>query len=314
MFARHQPVLLAEVLEFMQPTSGGVYLDCTVGAGGHAAAILAACAPDGRLVGIDRDQDAIELARARLAPFGERVHLVHGNFADLETITAGFGIARVDGVLFDLGVSSMQLDEEERGFSYQAEAFLDMRMDRTQELTAADVVNQLPEKELAAVILRYGEEKWAARIAKKIVEARERESILTTGRLVEVVKEAIPAVARRHGGHPARRTFQAIRIKVNDELKLLSRGLVGAVSLTRTGARICAISFHSLEDRIVKTTFSDLARRCTCPPGLPQCGCSGQAKLKILTRKPVKPSPAELSANPRARSAKLRAAEKIGAF
>lgn len=307
----HTPVLLAEALEILSPRPGGFYVDCTIGAGGHSAAILGASAPDGRVLGIDRDGDALRQARERLAPFGARVSLVHGNFRDLKAVLMQEDAPPPDGILLDLGVSSMQLDQGARGFSYRAEAPLDMRMDRSQGLTAADLVNSLPERELAEILAGYGEERWAARIAQCIVSARAREPILTTGRLAELVKEAIPAAARRQGPHPARRTFQALRIRVNDELGILERTLEDAVEVLRPGGRIAVISFHSLEDRIVKRTFACLGKDCICPPGLPACGCGHRRQLRSLTRHPLEAGEIERTANPRARSAKLRGAEKL---
>ncbi|WP_027717325.1 16S rRNA (cytosine(1402)-N(4))-methyltransferase RsmH [Desulfovirgula thermocuniculi] len=309
----HQPVLLEEVLFYLQPRSGGIYVDCTVGGGGHSEAILRASSPGGRLIALDRDPQALAAAGRRLAPFGERAVLLKSNFIHLGRVLAEMGISAVDGILFDLGVSSLQLEVPERGFSYIHEGPLDMRMDPGDPVTAADLLNNLGEEELAGIIARYGEERWARRIAAFIVKAREREPFKTTAQLVEVIKEAIPARSRRSGAHPARRTFQALRIAVNRELEILEPALRQAVDLLGPGGRLCVITFHSLEDRIVKNLFKDLAGTCTCPPSLPRCVCRRKPLLRILTPGGVTPSPAEIARNPRARSARLRAAEKLGA-
>lgn len=307
----HVPVMVDQVVEILQPAQGQTFVDCTVGGGGHAEALLSRLLPGGRLIGIDRDPRTLETARRNLAPYGDAAVLVQGNFRDLAAILARHGVARVHGILFDLGVSSFQLDEAERGFTYRTDAPLDMRMDPRDPVTAADLVNRLSAPELARIIREYGEERWAGRIAAAIVEARARQPFVTTGQLAEAVKEAIPAAARRRGPHPARRTFQALRIAVNDELGALREGLVAAVDALLPGGRVAVISFHSLEDRIVKHHFADEARGCTCPPGVAACQCGGSPKIKILTRKPVLPEEAEVRANPRARSAKLRAAERV---
>ncbi|MGB9791738.1 MAG: 16S rRNA (cytosine(1402)-N(4))-methyltransferase RsmH [Thermacetogeniaceae bacterium] len=303
----HQPVMLKETLEFLAPREGGTYVDCTLGAGGHAKEILSRIGPGGRLIGIDKDREALERARERLAEFGDRVTYVAGDFRYLKDILKELSIASVDGVLFDLGVSSFQLLDPRRGFSYMFDAPLDMRMDETIEITAADLVNNLPEEQLASLIWRYGEEKWAKRIASFIVERRKRHPFRTTGELVEVIKAAIPAAARRKGHHPAKRTFQALRIAVNDELNALVEGLRAGVSLLRENGRIVVISFHSLEDRIVKRTFLELASSGICSDAGDDS--YGNRRLRILTKKPLVPTPEEVKMNPRARSAKLRAAE-----
>lgn len=307
----HIPVLLEETIELLNCQPGGVYLDCTLGGGGHAQAILRKIVPSGRLIGIDRDAAAITAAKEKLAPYAESVSLVQANYVELKGVLAGHGIKQVNGVLMDLGVSSPQLDAYERGFTYQREAPLDMRMDTRQEQTAADLVNKLSVKELAQLIWEYGEERWATRIAKYIVEARQEKSITTTTELVDVIKAAIPAAARRSGPHPAKRTFQALRIAVNNELESLRFALTDAIDVLAPGGRICVISFHSLEDRIVKQKFRALAQVCTCPPEAPVCVCGGQPLLKVLTRRPVTAGTDELNSNPRARSAKLRAAQKL---
>ncbi len=300
---RHIPVLLAEVLAYLRPERGGRFVDGTVGAGGHAAAILEAAGEAGRLLGIDRDPQALALAAARLAPFGDRVRLVHGDFRDLGRHLAAAGWKAVDGILLDLGVSSMQLDDPARGFSYQVDAPLDMRMDPGQPVTAADLVNTASRDQLARWIAEYGEERWAGRIADFIVAARQRRPITPTLQLVEVIKDAVPARARRRGGHPARRTFQALRIAVNNELEGLEAFLQEAAGYLRPGGRLVVISFHSLEDRAVKRAFRALAA--------PQVAGKEGAAFRILTRRPVTPGDEEERRNPRARSAKLRALERV---
>jgi len=290
---------------------GGTYIDCTVGGGGHAAEILRRSAPDGRLIGLDQDDNALRAAGERLAPFGDRVTLVRTNFERIAEVAERLGIDGADGVLMDIGVSSHQFDEAERGFSYHHDAPLDMRMDRTQPLSARDLVNEWEEAEIARVIREYGEERWASRIAQFIVRARSQRPIETTGELVEIIKAAIPAGARREGGHPARRTFQALRIAVNDELGALERGLEGALRVLRPGGRLAVITFHSLEDRIVKQTFARWARPCTCPPDIPVCVCGQKPLAEPVNRKPVKASAEELKENPRSRSATLRAVVKL---
>ncbi|MBO2520550.1 MAG: 16S rRNA (cytosine(1402)-N(4))-methyltransferase RsmH [Clostridia bacterium] len=307
----HTPVLLEAVLEYLAPRPGGIYVDGTVGGGGHAAAILEAAGEGARLIGLDRDPEAIEAAGRRLAPFSQRVRLVQANFRALPQVLDAAGVARVDGILLDLGVSSHQLDREERGFSYWKDAYLDMRMGPDAPRTAAQLLAELEIGEIARILRDYGEERWAARIAQFIGEARKTRPIETAGQLVEIVKAAVPAAARRSGPHPARRTFQALRIAVNDELGALREVLESAVPRLSPGGRLVVISFHSLEDRIVKQRFAEEARGCTCPPELPVCRCGRRPRLKILTRRPVVPGPAEVAQNPRARSAKLRAAERV---
>ncbi len=307
----HVSVLADEVMQFLAPVNGGVYVDGTLGGAGHAGRILEATAPDGILVGIDRDPAAIRAAKARLAPFGDRARIVHGSFGDLAQYLANQGIESIDGLLLDLGVSSHQLDAPERGFSFQADAPLDMRMDTTAGVTAADLVNGLSHGELARVIREYGEERWAGRIASFICTAREEDQVWTTVRLAELVKGAIPRKAWEERIHPATRTFQALRIAVNRELEQLEAGLAAGIGMLRPGGRVAVISFHSLEDRIVKNSFRAHASGCVCPRGLPVCQCGKLPELKILTGRPVTATAGELATNPRSRSAKLRVAEKL---
>jgi 16S rRNA (cytosine1402-N4)-methyltransferase len=310
----HQPVMLKEVLEGLKVKPEGIYLDCTLGGAGHSEAILknlTGTIPGGRLIALDQDPAAIEAAEIRLAPFKERVVLVRANFIVLAEILDQLDLQEIDGVLFDLGTSSHQLDEPARGFSYQHDAPLDMRMDPEQALTAKDLVNNLTEDELKKIIKDFGEERWASRIAAFICEGRKTHPIETTGQLVEIIKKAIPAGARRQGPHPAKRTFQALRIAVNKELEILESSVFSAVQALRSGGRICVITFHSLEDRIIKDLYRRLAQSCTCPREFPVCICGGRQVIKIITSRPVLPSAVELESNPRARSAKLRIAEKI---
>jgi 16S rRNA (cytosine1402-N4)-methyltransferase len=284
-----------------------VVVDATLGRAGHARALLEA-APAAQLVGIDRDPVAVEAAGAHLVPYGDRVRVARGSFEELPALLERLGVTEVRGVLFDLGLSSPQLDDPERGFSYRSEGPLDMRMDTAQRLTAREVVNGYEARALERVIRRFGEERFARRIARAIVAAR---PIETTQRLAEVVRDAIPAAARRSGGHPARRTFQALRIEVNGELDALERGLAAAVDALARGGRVVVISYHSLEDRIVKRLFGEGARGCVCPPEMPVCACGARATLRVLTRRPLRPDGAETLANPRARAAKLRVAERL---
>ncbi|MFN8535106.1 MAG: 16S rRNA (cytosine(1402)-N(4))-methyltransferase RsmH [Dehalococcoidia bacterium] len=299
------PVLLTEAIALLNVEPGGRYLDGTAGAGGHSEAILRASSPDGRLVSLDVDPAAVERVRGRLAQFGERAAVVQANFANLEQIAEQHDLLPLDGVLLDLGVSSLQLDDPTIGLSFQRDDPLDMRLDPTLEISAADLVNQAGERELADLIYRYGEEPASRRIARAIVRHR---PIRTTGRLASVVAGAVGRPRGRT--HPATRVFQALRIAVNDELGVLERALGGAIDTVRPGGRIAVISFHSLEDRIVKQRFAAEARGCICPPNLPACVCGRTPRLRILTRQPVTPGAAELATNPRSRSAKLRAAER----
>jgi 16S rRNA (cytosine1402-N4)-methyltransferase len=283
-----------------------------LGGAGHAEAIIDLIKPKGFLLGIDQDDVALDAARVRLSRFSQQnFSLVKGNFAELDRIIKDAGLYTVDGILYDLGVSSVQFDRAERGFSYRFDAPLDMRMDQSQKLTAADVVNDYSEEELERIIREYGEERWAKRIAAQIVKRRKIRPVRTTFELVDVIKEAIPAAARRHGGHPAKQTFQAIRIEVNRELEILEKSFRDAVKWLRSGGRLVIISYHSLEDRIAKSVISEFSRGCICPPGLPLCYCGVKPQLKVLTRKAVRPTPDEIAENPRSESARLRAAEKI---
>ncbi|HEX2037923.1 MAG TPA: 16S rRNA (cytosine(1402)-N(4))-methyltransferase RsmH [Chloroflexota bacterium] len=316
--APHLPVLPAETIDWLRPQRGCTYVDCTVGAGGHARAILDTSQPDGRLLGLDVDADALSLAAETLRPYGERVLLVQRNFRELESVLAATGIGAVHGVLLDLGVSSMQLDRPERGFSFGAEGPLDMRLNPAAGVPAATLVNELGERELADLIYAYGEEPASRRIARAIVTRRARAPFSSTTDLARVVASAALRGTRgahgaRHGWriHPATRTFQALRIAVNDELGALEAVLPAATAALEPGGRIVVISFHSLEDRLVKRFFQQESGRCTCPPTEPVCRCQAQARLRVLTRKPVTAGPAEVAANPRSRSAKLRAAEKL---
>ncbi|GMA58774.1 ribosomal RNA small subunit methyltransferase H [Alicyclobacillus sacchari] len=280
-------------------------------AGGHTRLLLERSSPGGRVIAMDQDETAIRNAAALVADYPGRLTLLQANFADIAERLPNLGVTEIDGAMFDLGVSSPQFDVPERGFSYWHEGPLDMRMDRTAELTAEDVVNHWTQAELARILREYGEERFAGAIARRIVEARSVRPIATTTELAEIVKAAIPAPARRKGPHPARRTFQAIRIAVNDELGVLERGLKGAFSLLRAGGRLAVISFHSLEDRIVKQMFKELATGCICPPELPVCQCGREPKGRLVTRKPVAPADVEVHENARARSAKLRVIEKL---
>lgn len=306
----HVTVLLEKTVDSVVTNPSGRYVDCTLGGGGHSRKLLEKLGKDGRLICFDQDEQAIHHAR-RIFHGDERVTLVNQNFEHLEATLKELNLLSVDGIIFDLGVSSPQLDEAERGFSYMQDAPLDMRMDSAGALNAREIVNTWSEEELAQLIWNYGEEKWAKRIAQFIVQARQVRSLETTGDLVQAIKAAVPAAVRRDGPHPAKRTFQAIRIVVNDELGVLDRVLDQALRCLDQGGRIAVITFHSLEDRIVKERMRSWQGRCTCPPELPICRCNAKTMAKILTRKPVLPSREEVERNPRSRSAKLRVAEKI---
>ena len=308
--AKHFSVLLNECIENLNIKPGGVYLDGTLGLGGHSYQI-ASRLTTGRLICIDRDETAIERAGKRLAPFGDKVTLVHGNFSDAAQIIESLGIPGVDGMLFDLGVSSPQLDEIERGFSYMGDAPLDMRMDAGDSLTAYEVVNTWPEERLNRILWDYGEERYARRITRAILEHRAKKPIATTLELVEIIKGAMPAAALREKQHPAKRSFQAIRIAVNDELGAISQIMETAPDKLNKGGRLCVISFHSLEDRIVKSGIAARENGCTCPREAPICTCGFVQTLKSVSRKPILPSAEELEQNPRSRSAKLRVAERV---
>ena len=307
----HRPVLLHECIEALAIRPDGIYLDGTLGRGGHSEEIAKRLSDKGRLLCIDRDRQALEEAGRRLAPWADRITFLHGNFADLDALMDRAGVAAADGMLFDLGVSSPQLDDPERGFSYMHDAPLDMRMDRDDALTAWTVVNQWPREEIRRVLSQYGEERYAGPIAAAIDKARRKAPIETTGQLVEVIKGALPAAALREKQHPAKRSFQGIRIAVNDELASVSRMLQAAIPRLNPGGRLAVISFHSLEDRIVKSELAAAAKGCTCPPEFPVCVCGKTPQVKLVTRKPVLPGEDELEENPRARSAKLRVAEKV---
>jgi 16S rRNA (cytosine1402-N4)-methyltransferase len=307
----HISVMPEEVVRYLAPRPGGIYVDGTLGGAGHARQILEASCPDGILVGFDRDPAALKVAAERLAEFGERVRLVNRNFAELTATLAELEIRGIDGLLLDLGVSSHQLDTQERGFSFQLDAPLDMRMDTTAGKTAADLVNGLPELELERIIKEYGEERWARRIAQFIATARAAAPIETTLQLVDIIKGAIPRAKWEERLHPATRTFQALRIAVNEELASLEEGLAAGLQLLNPGGRCVVISFHSLEDRIVKNSFRAMARGCDCPKDIPYCVCGKQPAVHVLTSKSVQAGEKEMADNPRARSARLRAVEKI---
>ncbi|MDD3719699.1 MAG: 16S rRNA (cytosine(1402)-N(4))-methyltransferase RsmH [Actinomycetota bacterium] len=306
---RHVPVMLAEVVGFLRPRPGSVLVDATLGEGGHALAVLDEMGGEGCLIGLDRDARTLQRALERLQ--GQAcLALFHTRFTRLREVLEELGIEAVDGVLFDLGVSSLQLEEAERGFSFRQPARLDMRMDMDQELDAWKVVNEYEERELARIIRGYGEERWASRVARGIALARKRSPIDTTDRLAEIVKESIPAAARRTGGHPARRTFQALRMEVNGELRELEQALPQAMQALASGGTMVVVSYHSLEDRMVKRFFFEHGSRCSCGSGEDDCTCEAEEELRILTPKPLRPSEREVKENPRARSAKLRAARK----
>lgn len=306
----HKPVLLDECLEALAIKPDGIYLDGTLGRAGHSLEIVKRLTT-GRLIGVDRDETAIAAAQERLADYTERVTLVHSNFDRIGEILDELEIDGVDGMLFDLGVSSPQLDDAERGFSYMHDAPLDMRMDRTAALSAREVVNEWPYEELRRILFEYGEERYAPVIAKHIVQRREETPIETTLQLTEIIKGAMPPAALREKQHPAKRSFQAIRIAVNGELDALPPMLEAAADKLNVGGRLAVISFHSLEDRIIKKTMQTLATGCTCPPNFPVCVCGKKPKMKLVSRKPIVSGRAELTYNPRARSAKLRVAEKL---
>ena len=306
----HISVLLNECLEGLNIKENGIYVDGTLGGAGHSSEILKRLSNEGRLIGIDQDTDALKAAKERLKNYSN-VTFVHSNFSSIENVLNNLNIDGVDGILMDLGVSSYQLDEGERGFSYMKDAPLDMRMNRDNDFSAYNVINEYSEEDLYRIIRDYGEEKFARRIARFIVENRQEKNIETTLELVEIIKSAIPAKARREGPHPAKRTFQAIRIEVNSELSILNKTIEDGVGKLNKGGRMAIITFHSLEDRIVKNKFRDLAVSCRCPKEFPVCVCGEKAKVKIISRKAIEPTKEEVEINPRSRSAKLRVIEKL---
>lgn len=307
----HKPVLFEEVIESLAIKPDGIYVDGTAGGAGHSSAIAERLV-SGRLVAFDRDSDAVAVASERLSHFGDRAEVVHSNYSDIKKVLTEKGIEKIDGFLLDLGVSSYQLDCADRGFSYMADAPLDMRMDRRESVSAYDVVNGYSEQKLKQIFYEYGEERFSSAIAAAIVRARSQKPIERTLELAEIIKGAIPPAAR-NGGHPAKRVFQAIRIEVNGELEIIASAIKDAVSMLNDGGRIAIITFHSLEDRIVKQTFADLSKGCTCPKSFPVCICGNKPSLKAVSKKPILPSEEELEENSRSRSAKLRVAERVNA-
>ena len=303
---KHIPIMLEEVIEGLDIKPDGIYVDGTLGGGGHSYEIAKRLVSGGRLIGIDQDEAAIKAAGARLSGFGDRVTIVRSNYAQMVSVLQSLGIEQVDGILLDLGVSSHQLDNAERGFSYMEDAPLDMRMDRRQEKTAGDIVNFYSQAELTRIIRDYGEDKFAAKIAAKIIGFRENKLIETTGELAEIIKSAIPMKYRLTGGHPAKRTFQAIRIELNRELEILEESIEGMLDILSDRGRMAVITFHSLEDRIVKSAFKKAESPCTCPPDFPICVCGKKSKGFVASRKPLIPSDEETERNPRAKSSKLR--------
>jgi 16S rRNA (cytosine1402-N4)-methyltransferase len=306
----HKSVLLDEVIQNLNIQPDGIYVDGTLGGAGHAFHVCQQLSEQGRFIGIDQDAAAIQAGTERLAPFSEKVTIVRSNYVDMKQVLRDLTIDGVDGILLDLGVSSYQLDTVERGFTYREDTPLDMRMDQRQSRTARDIVNDYSENELYYMIRNYGEDKFAKNIAKHIVMAREKQPIETTGQLVEIIKNAIPMKVRAVGGHPAKKTFQAIRIELNRELEVLQDSLEEMISLLNPGGRLCVITFHSLEDRIVKNIFRKAENPCTCPPSFPVCTCGNQSLGKVITRKPIIPSEEELEENSRAKSSKLRVFER----
>ncbi len=307
---KHVSVLLEETITGLNIKPNGVYVDGTLGGGGHSFHIAQALTDGGHLYGIDQDEAAIMAATKRLEPFENRVTIIRDNYCNMPSALQQCGVGQVDGIMLDLGVSSYQLDEVERGFSYKYDTLLDMRMDQRQQLSAKEIVNGYSQSQLTQIIRQYGEDQFAQNIAKHIVKAREQGEITTTGQLNELIKAAIPAKMRVNGGHPSKRTFQAIRIECNHELDVLKQSISALVDLLAPGGRLCIITFHSLEDRIVKTHFRNLANPCTCPPNFPICTCGNVSKGTVITRKPILPSEEELEVNKRSKSAKLRVFEK----
>lgn len=302
----HVSILLDQVIDGLNIKPTGTYVDGTLGGAGHASHVCAKLQAGGHFVGIDQDADAIAASSLRLKPYGDIVRIVRSNYADMVNVLHDLGIEKVDGILLDLGVSSFQLDTRERGFSYRMDAPLDMRMDDRQEITAATVVNEYSERELFHIIRDYGEDRFAQNIAKHIVAARQQGPIMTTAALAEIVDASIPMKMKKQGGHPAKRTFQAIRIEVNQELSVLEQNIQDMIDLLNPGGRFCIITFHSLEDRIVKKAFRTAQDPCVCPPDFPVCVCGRKSKGKVITRKPILPDAEEMETNPRSRSAKLR--------
>ena len=307
---KHISVLLDETIDGLDIKPDGIYVDGTLGGGGHSYEILRRLSPKGRLIGIDQDGEALKAAGERLKKFENQITLVRSNYCEIDKVLKELNVEKVDGILLDIGVSSYQLDNLERGFSYKSDAPLDMRMDTRQELTAADVVNTYSENELFKIIKDYGEDKFAKNIAKHIVLARKEKPLETTKELSEVIKRAIPMKVQAKGGHPAKKTFQAIRIEVNQELTVLKESIDKMIDLLKPNGRICIITFHSLEDRIVKTKFREDENPCTCPPNFPVCVCGKKSKGKVITRKPIIPSEDEIEENKRAKSSKLRIFER----
>lgn len=308
---KHTSVLLHETIDNLKIRPEGIYVDGTLGGGGHASEIAVRLEGRGRLIGIDQDADAIAAAGKRLEPYRERITLIRDNYCNMKEALKRIGIDKVDGIVLDLGVSSFQLDNVERGFSYKYDTTLDMRMDTRQSLSAREIINDYPEADLYRIIRDYGEEQFAKNIAKHIVKARKESPVETTGQLCEIIKAAIPARMRATGGHPAKRTFQAVRIECNRELEVLKDSLDQLIDMLNPGGRICIITFHSLEDRIVKSAFRKNESPCTCPPDFPVCVCGQVSKGKVVTRKPILPSAEEMAANKRAKSAKLRVFSKV---
>ncbi len=311
MMFEHTPVLLEELVENLRVKPGGCYVDGTVGGGGHAFEVAARLEGRGLLIGIDQDEDAVKAASLRLSVYGDLVKIVRANYCEIETVLASFSQRDTDGIYLDLGVSSYQLDHAERGFTYREDAPLDMRMDRRNTKTAATIVNSYGEDELARILYEYGEERYARAIAANIVREREKAPITTTGELVAIIRGSVPKKIQASGGHPAKRTFQALRIECNNELAILDNSIDSMIDLLRPGGRLCIITFHSLEDRIVKQRFRANENPCTCPPEFPVCVCGKKSKGKVITKKPILPSEEEKAANPRSKSAKLRVFEKI---
>lgn len=306
----HKAVLLNECIDYLNIKEDGIYIDGTLGRGGHSSAILEKLNDKGRLLAIDRDKKAIKAVKEKFDN-QDNLELINDNFINIPDILDDLGIKKVDGMLFDLGFSSPQIDNPERGFSYQKEGPLDMRMNLNQKFRAKDIVNNYSKENIEDILKKYGEENWSARIANFIVDERKKKEIKTTSDLVEIIKAAIPKAVRRKGGHPARRTFQALRIETNNELKQLEKMINNVIYNLKSGARICIISFHSLEDRIVKNSFKYLNKKCTCPPDFPICACDKEREVKIITKSPVRATEKEIENNRRARSAKLRVAERI---